>query len=337
MAAYDAETGEKQWKFYTVPLPGDPGSETWGTWTPAGGGTWTTGSYDPDLDILYWASDDPGPSYNGDIRPGDNLWTNTIFALNPDTGERLWYFQVIPHGVWDYDAIGDLVLVDLEINGEQRKVVYQANRGGYFVVLDRQTGEFLHGAPYIYLNWSSGLDANGRPVIVEDKIPTAGRGAVKVSPNIGGGKNWPPTTYSPRTGYAYFYATEGSALLSPPKLIYENGKAIWRNGTRLDRFEAEAYSKFMAVDVRTAETVWEYLPDGSIYAGVMSTAGGLVFIGDGSGRLLAFHEETGDILWHFQTGGRISASPVTYAVNGTQYVAVASGHNMMYAFKLMRD
>jgi alcohol dehydrogenase (cytochrome c) len=334
--AYDCNTGERIWRHYSVPLPGEPGSETWGGHRPQGGMPWgQPGSYDPEFNLVYWSVDDPIPGYNGSCRPGDNLYTNCILALNPDTGERVWYFQIVPHAVWDHDTITENVLIDIEIEGRMRKALYHVNRNGFFYVFDRETGEYILGKQYITKQtWCDGLDENGRPRINEDAVPKPGMEPVLVYPDIGGGKNWPASAYSPRTGYAYFYCSEGAGLYGPPQVTYKNGRAIWQSGWMVAHPPETKWSRFIAVDVATGETAWEIIPQTGIGAGVMTTAGGLVFVGDGGGKFLALHEETGEVLWSFNTGGGIKSPPVTFTIDGKQHIGVPSGNNSFNCFSL---
>ena len=207
--AYDAKTGERVWRFWTVPGPGEPGNETWGgdSWKRGGGSTWVTGTYDPDLNLIYWGTGNPGPDMNGDVRPGDNLYTCSVVALDADTGKLKWHFQFTPHDVHDWDAVADPVLVDMTIKGENRKTLIQANRNGYFYALDRVSGEFLSARAYTKVTWADGIDSKGRPILIPGKDPTE-EGNV-ACPGLGGGHNWHPTAYSPKTGLYYFDSTDG--------------------------------------------------------------------------------------------------------------------------------
>lgn len=222
--AYDAVTGKRAWRFYTVPAAGEPGGETWGgdSWKRGGGSTWVPGSYDPELNLIYWGTGNPGPDMNGDVRPGDNLYTCSIVALDADTGKLKWYFQFTPHDVHDWDATEDLPLVDLSLDGKMVKAVIQANRNGHFYPLDRTNGKLLAAKGYTKVTWTSGFDAKGRPILVPGQDPT--EEGNRSCPGLGGGHNWQPTAYSPRTGLYYFGSTDGCHLYFKTDQEYVEGQ-----------------------------------------------------------------------------------------------------------------
>ena len=345
LSAYDTASGALVWRLWTTPRPGEEGYDTWGGAEPRGASLWTTGSYDPELDILYWQSDGPAP-LDGDLRPGDNLFSNCILAIDPDSGRRLWHFQVIPHEGWDYDAIGELVLADLVIQGRPRKALFQANRGGFFVVLDRVTGKFIHGAPFIEsLNWASGLDSTGRPIFNEDKVPKLGMdGPFLVGPRYNGGKNWPHMAFSPRTGLAYFYAHESVMWFDTPRMVLRNGEQVRVRGYWNEVETSENWMRFIAVDVATARRVWHHAPPDGAYTSALATAGGLVFAGEGGGyfstggnslgNFIALEESSGEVLWRFKAGAHIVAPASTFTVDGEQHILVGVGNTSFFAFAL---
>ncbi len=325
--AYHAETGELAWRFWTIPAPGEPGSETWGepeVLEKGCGATWLTGSYDPELNILYWATGNPCPDLNGDRRPGDNLYTNSVLALNPATGDLIWYFQFTPHDTHDWDAQEPLLLIDEEFRGEPRQLLVQGNRNGFMYVLDRVTGEFLLGEPFIEQTWAERIDADGRPVVLPGSDPTE-EGSV-VCPAIRGATNWWASSYSPQTKLLYLMVHESCMLYTKHDRPWERGKS-WLGGTFRLSDGSPNQRHIRALDIQTGKIVWNYpqTGDSTTYSGVLSTAGGLVFFGEDSGAFAALDAESGAPLWHFQANQDWKASPMTYLVGGRQYVAIASG------------
>ena len=337
--AYHAETGKLAWRFWTVPKPGEPGSETWkGAAIATGGGsTWLTGSYDPETHTLYWPTGNPYPDSDGSERKGDNLYTDCILALDVATGKLRWHFQFTPHDLHDWDAIQPPVLVDTRFQGKERKLVLHADRNGFFYVLDRTNGEVLLAKPFVKkLTWATGIDAKGRPVLAPGNIPTPEGTAT--CPDIRGAANWMSTAYNPSTGFYYVIAIENCGVYRSTD--FGGGKGEAGDGPR--RFDrggnfflvpgAESPKRYLrAIDIQTGQTAWEVeqsVPDPN-YGGVLSTAGGLVFYSESSGAFAAVDAATGKTLWHFQTGQPPKASPMTYIVNGRQYVAVASGANVV--------
>ncbi len=333
--AYNAVTGERVWRFWTIPAPGEPGSETWGEpqiLEKGCGATWLTGSYDADLDLLYWSVGNPCPDLNGDRRPGDNLYTNSVVALRPKTGKMEWYFQFTPHDTHDWDAQEPLVLVDAEFHGEKRKLLLQGNRNGFFYVLDRTNGEFLLGEPFAKQTWAKGIDKNGRPIVLDSSVPTE-RGA-PACPAIRGATNWMASAYNPGTKLFYLLVHEACDVYTKDDRPWQIDRG-WLGGSfRLT--DDSLNRKFIrALDIQTGKVVWEYEQTGEAktYSGVLSTAGGLVFFGEDSGAFAALDAETGKPLWHFQANQDWKASPMTYMVGGKQYVAIASGMGF-WAFAL---
>lgn len=329
LESLDPETGSVQWRWYTEPDPGQPGSETWPKDSDAllhgGGMTWMTGTYDPDLNLLYWGTGNPNPVLVGDERPGDNLYTCSIVALNPDTGKLVWAFQPSPHDVHDWDAVETPVLFNAEFKGKPRKLLAQASRNSFFFVLDRATGEHLVTAPFIDQTWASGVDSKGRPIAKPDAAPSPD-GAL-VEPSSDGGTNWMAPSFDPQTHLFYvncrrifsvFYrTTEGKA-----EGWGGRDRNLWANST------------LRALDYKTGKVVWNHeLGNGGTIAGILTTAGHLLFTADNSGNLLALDPATGRTLWHLNVGGDLVASPMSYQLDGRQYLLVPI-QDMLYAFSL---
>lgn len=332
--AYDAETGERLWRFYTIPGPGEPGNETWGgdSWRYGGAPTWLTGSYDPETNLIYWGTGNPGPDWNGDVRPGDNLYSDAVVALDADTGELEWYFQFTPHDTHDWDAIQIPVLADLEVDGEERELMLWSNRNGFYYVLDRVTGEFLHATAFAKQTWAERIDENGRPVVIPGLDPSE-EGTV-VFPSIVGATNWNSPSFSPRSGLFYTYAYDGGEIYYKREADYETGE-LYLGGYGRDADHRENYTAAIrALDPLTGELEWEYsLTPTYERSGILSTGGGLVFAGSGDGYFFALDESTGESLWHVSVGGPVHAAPMTYAVDGRQYVSVAANH-ALFTFAL---
>ena len=327
--AYYAETGEQAWRFYTVPSKDEPGGDTWegDSWMTGGGSAWVTGSYDPELNLVYWGTGNPAPDWNGDVRKGDNLYTDCIVALDADTGKLKWYFQATPHDLWDWDGVSEPVLIDMDIDGKPVKALMQANRNGYFYVLDRTNGKFLYASPYCEMNWSAGLDENGRPT-VKPGVSTSEEGTIRVCPGVEGGKNWPPSAYNPITNYLYVPSLELCGSYHQGRVFYVKGLPYLGSGMTAERDAAgdmEMWGHISAIDVSTGDIKWRHKTNFPQWGGCLTTAGGLVFAGDLEGRFMALSAETGEVLWDFQTGSGILAPPITYQLDGIQYVAIASG------------
>jgi alcohol dehydrogenase (cytochrome c) len=335
--AYDSASGKRLWRFHTVAGKGEPGGETWGVdssgneSSPRGGGsTWITGTYDPELNLTYWGTGNPGPDMNGDVRPGDNLHTCSLVALDADTGKLRWHFQFTPHDVHDWDAISDPVLVDLDINGRLVKAVIQANRNGFFYALDRTNGKMLAAKAYTKVSWAEGINPDGRPRLVAGQDPT--EEGNRACPGLGGGHNWQATAYSPQTKLYYFGTTDGCHVYYKSMHDYVEGQ--WFQLSTADSVRNEpASGAVVAVDPASGNTRWRFEMVQAPSAGMLATAGGLVFTGDSFGYLIALDAKTGKPVWRFQTGGSIVAPPVSFAVDGKQYLAVAAGSALM-AFAL---
>ena len=327
--AYDVKTGKRVWRRYTVPAKGEPGRETWaGTSYETGGApTWTTGSYDPATRTLFWATGNPSPDFDGSDRAGDNLYSDSVLALDIDSGDLRWHFQFTPHDVWDYDGNSELLLVDVEVEGKRVRALGQPNRNGFFYLLDRDTGKFLSGVPYVeQLNWAT-LDENGRPVVDERKKPVD-EPIERVCPGNMGGKNgaW-AAAYSPVTGLAYIPTIESCQYFVTAESIYIEG-APFNGGTpvMLDSAEGKAYGHVTAYDVAKGEVRWRYRDAEPMMGGALSMAGGVVFTGNLAGEALALDAENGAVLWKFPMGSGMRSQPVAWQQGGRTYVAIGAGH-----------
>ncbi|MBS1820471.1 MAG: PQQ-dependent dehydrogenase, methanol/ethanol family [Acidobacteria bacterium] len=334
VAAFDAQTGKEAWRFWTIPAPGEPGSESWpgDAYLHGGGTTWMPGTYDPELNTIYWGTSNPSPDFDGSVRPGDDLYTDCVLALDPDTGKLKWHFQFTPHDLSDYDATETPVLIDTVYKGTPRKLLMQANRNGFLYVLDRATGEFLDAKPFAQkLNWAKGIDAKGRPIRT-GIVPTAE--GTRICPSYAGATNWYSPSYSELTHLFYFMTLEDCSIFSTKPQEFQEGKAYYSTGAR-HRPEEDAKKYLLAYDLRKGEFVWRQpqVGDSHSFAGVMSTASGLVAFGDDAQMFEIIDARTGKPLWHFNTGQAMHSSPMSYAVNGKQYFAVAAG-NDLFAFAL---
>ena len=334
--AYDAESGERAWRTYTIPGPDHPDNRTWSgeSWRTGGSPTWITGSYDPDLDLVYWGTGNPGPDYNGEVRLGDNLYADSVLALDGDSGDMAWYFQFTPHDVHDWDAIQIPILADLDVDGERRRLMLWANRNGFYYTLDRETGEFLTGRPFARLTWASGLDENGRPIRVPGLFPS--EEGVVVSPSAAGATNWMSPAFSPRTELFYVMAYDGEARFFIRDEEYVEGDRFIGGGQIQFQPIEEYTSAVRALDPLTADLRWEYRVQPHTWAGLLATAGDLVFGGSVDGYFYALDAATGRELWHVAVGAQVRASPITYAVDGQQYVTIAAG-NVIFTFGLDAD
>jgi alcohol dehydrogenase (cytochrome c) len=325
----DPETGDLKWRWYVVPQkPGDPGSETWPNpeaGRHGGGMTWVPGTYDPELKLLYLGTGNPQPVLAGKGRQGDNLFTESIVALHIDTGKMAWYYQPSPHDTHDWDAVQTPVLIDGEFNGQKRKLVAQASRNGYYFLLDRATGQHLLTAPFIKTNWAKGLNGKGQPMRDPSKDPQPD--GVLVSPASGGATNWPPPTFSPDTGMLYVNATRSYSVFYLTDL--SNKPQGWGG---LDR---GGYSEnyLTAIDYKTGKVRWSHRWSGASRSGWLSTAGKLLFGGDGSNNLVAVDPSTGTPLWRAGLGANVSNGPITYELDGIQYVVAGAG-DTLYAFAM---
>ena len=329
--AYDAETGTRLWRFHTIPEPGAPGSETWGdpaALATGGGPAWLTGSYDHELGLVYLGVGNPAPDYDGSVRPGDNLYSNSVVALKAETGELVWHFQFTPHDTHDYDAVQIPVLVDAMIGGAPGKLLLFGNKNGFYYVLDRVTGRFITAKPFATQTWAASLDSSGRPIERPDAAPSA-TGAL-VYPSQNGATNWWSPSYSPRSGLFYIPVHEQGSVFFKSSEKYESGKDYLGGHGQIKVTDAAGMVR--ALDALSGELRWEHRFTGELPAnllgGVLSTAGGLVFAGAGLD-FMALNDRTGKLLWTYNTGGRVSSAPVTYLQNGRQRVTVAAGRALI--------
>lgn len=338
IAAYDAKSGKLKWRFWTIPAPGEFGSSSWpgDSYLHGGGTTWMPGTYDPTLDTLYWTTSNAAPDFVGDPRPGDDLYTACVLAIHPDTGKLKWYFQFTPHDLYDYDANETPVLVDIPEKGnvkdQARRLLVQADRNGFLYVLDRTNGKFLNASPFVEkLNWATGIDSSGRPVL-SGRIPNL-QGAY-ICPGINGATNWFSPSYNPDTGLFYVMALESCDLFVAKPKPFARGETFYDTGTKHPPNE-NSQKVLLALSLPDGRPIWRYpqVGHGDSWGGTLSTAGFLVFFGDDAGSFEAVEARTGHTLWHFNTGQRIDASPMTYAVEGVQYVGVAAGSDV-FVFSL---
>jgi len=353
IAAYDVRTGKEAWRFYTIPGPGEPGHETWAgdSWRTGGASVWMTGSYDPQSNLTYWGVGNPGPDYNGDLRKGDNLYSDSVVALDADTGKLKWYYQFSPHDEFDYDSVQVPVLADMqwrEKDGQMRprKLMLWANRNGLFYALDRTTGEFLMGKPFVEVTWMNGFDEKGRPMRVPGKVATP-EGTL-IFPGNHGGTNWNNPAFSPRTGLFYVGVWAGySSVFKKEDDEYTEGRRYVGGGQRSAipggattpvpptnlRNETEGYGAIRALDAATGERKWEFKMNDVTDAGILATASDLLFSGGREGYFFALDARNGALLWKALVGGTVASGPMTYSVGGRQYVAVAAG-NSLFTFAL---
>lgn len=323
--SHDPETGARQWRWYAYPQPGTPEAKTWpnlDAMTHGGGMTWGSSTYDPELNLLYFGTGNPQPVIAGKGREGENLYTESIIALNPDTGKMAWYYQVSPHDTHDWDAVEVPVLFDGEVNGQKRKLLAQAARNGYFFVLDRTNGKSILTTKFAKANWAKGLNDKGQPVPDPAKYPKTD--GVLVSPNQAGAANWPPASFSPLTGLFYVNATDAYSVY----YIYDDDEKPegWAGNDR----GGWSQSTLKALDYRTGKPKWQHKWEGNggPRSGVLSTAGNVLFAGDPMNNLVALNASTGELLWHANLGNIMTNGPITYELDGKQYVVVAAGDTM---------
>jgi len=339
IAAFDAKSGNEVWRFNTIPGPDEPGHDSWPAdsraWEQGGGSIWVTGSYDPELNLIYFGVGNPGPDWNADPRPGDNLYTDSVVALDPDNGRLKWHYQFTPHDEFDYDSTQVPVLTDLEWRGRMRKAMLWANRNGFWYVLDRATGEFLQGKPFVRVNWAEGIDAKGVPKRVLHAAPEG----TLVYPNNQGATNWYSPSYSPRTGLFYIPSwMDTSSTYTKGPVEYKAGNLYVGRFPTMQvpalrtgpgpvnlRLPEEAWGAIQAFDPKSGELRWQFKMADVTDSGVISTASDLVFAGGREGYFFALNGRTGELLWKSSVGGQVSAGPMSYAVGGTQYVAIAAG------------
>jgi alcohol dehydrogenase (cytochrome c) len=334
IAAFDAQTGNLAWRFWTIPAPGEFGSSSWPgeSYLRGGGTTWMPGTYDPELNTLYWGTSNPAPDFDGEPRPGDDLYTDCVLAVDPDTGKLKWYFQFTPHDLFDYDATETPVLLDAVYKGQPRKLLVEANRNGFLYVLDRTNGKFLSATPFIQkLNWATGIDSDGRPIRTDLRPSTEG---TEICPGFSGATNWYSPSYNPANHLFYFLALEDCGVFFRNPERFSEGRPYYATGVRRAR-GTKRQKLLLAYNLDKDAFEWRYpqLGDGDSSGGTMTTAGSLVFFGDDAESFEAVAANTGAPLWHFTTGQKMHASPMTYAVQGKQYVAIASGSDI-FSFAL---
>src|SRR5436190_12356705 len=339
--AYDAATGRRLWRFYTVPGPGDAGNETWkgDSWKTGGAAAWLTGTYDPDLNTVFWPVGNPAPQIDRSVRGElDNLYSDSVVALDPDSGRLKWHYQFTPNDGHDWDSVQDMMLVDRTWHGQQRRLLMHADRNGHFYVLDRSNGSFLSGTPFVYQNWNTGFDAKGRPQPVPGSNSST-EGSFLVYPTLGGATNFQAPSYSPLTGWLYLaYSEAGQQYVSAPAPIVRGQQYIGRGRASTpaarEAGQPAPSAGIKALDPETGKSMWDFkIFQGSITNGVLATGGGVLFVSTRDGNISALDMKTGAHLWHFQTGGNHAASPISYAVDGRQYLALSAG-NAVFSFAL---
>jgi alcohol dehydrogenase (cytochrome c) len=343
LSAYSAETGKELWRFNTIPQPGEAGHNTWenDAWKHGGGSIWTTGSYDPELNLIYWGIGNAAPDWNGDVRPGDNLYTSSVIALDADTGKLKWHFQFTPHDEFDFDATQVPVLANLDWQGRPRKVLMTANRNGYFYVLDRTSGEFLLGKPFVKVTWADGLDAKGRPNRVGHSTPEG----MLIYPENQGGTNWYNPAFSPRTGLFYIPSWMDTHSINTSRVDTYREGAPFHGGTATHevpgvrpsitnrRLPEVAWGAIQALDPKTGAIKWQFKMFDVTDSGVLVTASDVLFAGGREGYFYALDARNGNMLWKAMVGGAVSAGPTSYAVDGKQYVSIPAG-NAIFTFGL---
>ncbi len=326
ITAFHVATGRQVWRFWTIPGPGEPGHETWqgDSWKFGGGSSWMTGSYDPELKLVYWSVGNPAADFYGDARKGNNLYTDSVVALDEATGKLRWYHQQIPHDVWDFDTAYENVLLDLPVRGRPRKLLLNVNKGGITFVVDRTTGEFVSAWPIVkHLNWITGVTETGQ--LAGRNEPEIGKPKL-LCPSIGGGRSWNHGAFSPRTGWFYTTALEWCQEVAAQKEEPVEGQVFFGGSFQMKHPPGEpAYSHLDAYEPVTGKRQWSYRSKYPLLASVLATAGDLVFTGDPEGNFFALDARSGGKLWSFQTGSGLRGSPIAYAVKGRQYIATPSG------------
>jgi alcohol dehydrogenase (cytochrome c) len=316
--AFEVDTGMRMWRRYTVPKPGEPGSETWSgkddAWARGGGTAWITGTYDPDLDLVYWGTGNPGPGFDGEVRRGTNLYTSSVIALDPDDGTIRWHYQWTPHDVWDYDGVNENIL--FEQGG--RKLLAHFDRNGYLFILDRTNGKLVRTVPFARATWGRIAETTGQVTV--ERVPTPQGTAI--APGPAGAKEWPHASFSAKTGLLYVPVIEATAMFKSKPTNFRESLPYWGGEVQVTK---EHWGELKAFDPATGKQVWAVRNDQPMVASVLTTAGDLVITGKPTGEAVAYHARTGELLWQFQTGSGIHSNPVTYSVNGKQYVAIPSG------------
>ena len=338
LSAYDANDGKLLWRLFTVPRNAEePGANTWanGSWSNGGGTTWNTGSYDPTTNTIYWGTGNPAPDWNGKGRVGDNLFTCSLLAIDANTGKMKWYFQFTPHETHDWDSSEPPILFNAKVDGTMRHLVALANRNAFYYVLDRDSGKFITGVPFAKQTWAKGLDKNGRPIENPNIQPTPEGNLVY--PSLTGGVNWTSPCYSPLTGLFYVNARDAGAwyIQGEPKMAPGNSVGVVGGGGGGGRFMMgdQDVTSIRALDAVTGKRVWNFQMVGDSWTGVLATAGNLIFSADAEGNFFALNATTGENLWHINLGSALRSNPMTYGVDGHQYIADSSG-NSLFVFDL---
>jgi len=338
VVAFDVDTGRELWRFHTIPAPGEPGNETWSgdSWREGGAGVWNHGAFDPETGLVYFGTGNPAPDWDGSVRLGDNLYSDSVVALDVETGELVWHYQFTPHDELDYDSTQVPLLADVEWQGRVRKGMLWANRNGLMYLLDRVTGEFLNGKPFVSVTWMDGFDENGRP----NQVLFPSQEGALFKPHVHGGTNWAPYSFSPRTGLFYVSHWEDSSIIAIagefPRAAGENTRQTAMGRIEQQQFynrEGEARGVVRAYDPETLDPVWEFPMADITWAGTLATAGDVVFGGGREGYFFALDAETGALLWKESVGGQVNAGPMSYALDGKQYIAIAAG-NALFTFAL---
>ncbi len=330
--AYDAKTGKQSWRVWTVPAAGEKGAETWAgdSWKTGGGSSWVTGAYDHELNLIYWGVGNPGPDWNGDSRAGDNLYTCSMLAIDAATGQMRWHFQFTPHDTHDWDSTHVPMLFDGEVGGRKRKLLANANRNAFYYLLDRETGEFLSGKPYARQTWAKGLNDQGKPIVIPNMEPSE-KGTL-VYPNLNGATVWFSPSYNPQTGLVYVPVRELGAIYFKRPAVYKPG-TFFAGGGENSLHADDAYGAIRALDAKTGAMRWEFKQSSPPWAGVLSTAGGIVFSGTTEGNAFALDARTGKPLWEFQCGGAIGSNPISFTIDGRQMLAITADR-VLYVFGL---
>lgn len=322
--AYDATTGKRLWRFYTTPEKGEPAAATWkgASHEVGGGGTWLNGSYDPELNLIYWGTGNPNPDYDLGIRDGDNLYTDSVIALDPETGKLRWHYQFTPGDAWDYDGVNEMVFADVSYQGRSVKALLHADRNGHVYAIDRTNGKFLYAKPFVRVTWAKGFTPEGRPIVDPAAIPTYE--GVRVCPGAAGGKEWNASAYDPAARLLFLPVIENCATFTNYGAeAKEKGLEPVPSGFRY--IPGEAYGKVMALHADTFEVAWEVKTRTPMATGMLITAGGVLFTGDAEGEFIAYDAATGKKLWSYQTGSGMRSAPITYQLEGQQYVVMPSG------------
>jgi alcohol dehydrogenase (cytochrome c) len=334
--AYDAATGKRAWRFNTIAAPGEPGGDSWPQEARGGGAAWVTGSYDPDLNLLYWGTGNPIPDYNVSVRNGDNLYTASIVALNADTGKLKWHYQYTPQDSHDWDGNQIPVLADIAVQGRQRKVAMVASRNGFFYVFDRANGDLLLAKPFTESKWAREIGRDGRPIVLNDGFVKPGQTEATTTciPDNYGGANFSPPSFDPALGLFFVMARETCAVYTQQDQQPQPGRLFMGGVLKRISGPGTEFSAVRAIDVSTGQVRWEYKVGVPSMAGVTSTASGLLFAGNQEGDFTALESSTGKKLWSYNTGANIyGAAATTYMLDGKQWVLIPSG-TKIYAFAL---